>query len=207
MSITAALSFEEQVFQILENKKPQNITQLVNLVIHLLKMPEEQALGQVMDLMNRGKIKLANQTLPSSCTFSSYLKSSRARWYWIIAICALITLIVVFTVPEDLAPWSYLRNILGTIFVVYLPGYTFIKALFPVKMPFASSEEKMVSVERIAFSIGFSLAIVPLVALVMNYTPLGIGLIPIVFSLFLLILVFSTVAVVRDYHARTKSES
>jgi uncharacterized membrane protein len=70
---------------------------------------------------------------------------------------------VVFTVPEDAYPIVYLRYILGSIFILWLPGYTFIKALFP--------EKELDSIERIALSIGMSIALVPIIGLLLNYTP------------------------------------
>jgi uncharacterized membrane protein len=117
------------------------------------------------------------------------------------------TIAVVFAIPEDLYPWVYIRYVLGTIFVLWLPGYSFIKALFPKDLPFArglartleTSEKNLDTIERAALSLGMSLALVPIVGLLLNYTPWGIRLAPISISLLALTIVFSTTAVIRDY--------
>ena len=58
-------------------------------------------------------------------------------------------------------------SILG---VLFLPGFTLIKTLFPTR--------EIDNIERTALSIGMSLALVPLVGLLLNYTPWGIRLTP-----------------------------
>jgi len=75
------------------------------------------------------------------------------------------TAISVFTIPENGYPLVYLRYILGSIFILLLPGFNLIKALFPTR--------EIDNVERTALSLGMSLALVPLVGLLLNYTPWG----------------------------------
>jgi uncharacterized membrane protein len=77
-----------------------------------------------------------------------------------------------------LTPDSPLRTALGLPFILFFPGYTLICALFPKK-------KDLDGVERVALSIGLSLAVVPLIGLALNYTPWGIRLNPILVSLFL----------------------
>ena len=83
-----------------------------------------------------------------------------------------------------LVPDSPLRTVLGLPFVLFFPGYTLICALFPGK-------KDLGEMERLALSIGLSLAVVPLVGLALNYTPWGIRLYPIITSLFILTLLLS----------------
>ncbi len=64
--------------------------------------------------------------------------------------------------------------ILPGIFV--LPGYCFIAALFP-------KDDDIDFAERIALSVGLSIALVPLIALFLNFTPFGIRLDPVVAAL------------------------
>jgi uncharacterized membrane protein len=96
--------------------------------------------------------------------------------------------------------------VLGSIFVLWLPGYTFIKALFPTKVPIKTSSESLDTIERVALSSGMSLALVPIVGLLLNYTPWGIRLTPIVLSLLSLTTIFATVAIIRE-HETTILES
>jgi uncharacterized membrane protein len=85
---------------------------------------------------------------------------------------------------------SFLRTILGLPMLLFLPGYALIAALFPGK-------DDLDGIERVALSFGLSIAVVPLIGLGLNYTPWGIRLIPILFSISLFIIVMCAVAVVR----------
>ena len=68
-----------------------------------------------------------------------------------------------------------------------------IEALYPV-------ESELSPLERVALSIGLSLALVPLVGLVLNYTPWGIRLTPILISLTILTVGLLAVASYRKYY-------
>jgi uncharacterized membrane protein len=93
--------------------------------------------------------------------------------------------------------------VLGAVFVLWLPGYAFIKALFPEQLPVKTSDKDLDTIERIALSVGMSLALVPMVGLLLNYTPWGIRLTPIVLSLLALTTIFATAGVIRERQIRT----
>lgn len=92
-----------------------------------------------------------------------------------------------------------MRIIFGAIFILYLPGYALIKALFPLKIPNESSEENIDIIERIALNVGASLILVPIVGLLLNYTPWGMRLFPVVLCLFIFSLIFASIALFREY--------
>jgi uncharacterized membrane protein len=50
-----------------------------------------------------------------------------------------------------------------------------------------------------------SLALTPIVGLILNYTPWGIRLTPIVLSLLALTIVFATAAIIREHKAKVKT--
>lgn len=79
------------------------------------------------------------------------------------------------------------RIALGLIFVLFLPGYTLVATLFPKR-------ESLGAIERTALSFGLSIAVVPLLGLIMNYTPWGVSLYPIMISLLVFIIVAAGVA-------------
>jgi uncharacterized membrane protein len=86
-----------------------------------------------------------------------------------------------------LLPSNVLRIIIGLPVVLFFPGYTLIAALFPRK-------GSLSGIERLALSFGLSIAVVPLIGLVLNYLPWGIRLYPILISLFVFVFVMSVIA-------------
>jgi uncharacterized membrane protein len=91
----------------------------------------------------------------------------------------LVALIAFF--PDSLA-----RQILGLVFVLFLPGYAATAALFP-------ENDQIDGIERTALSFGLSIAIVPLIGLALNFTPWGIRLDPIMASVSGFILLASAI--------------
>lgn len=85
---------------------------------------------------------------------------------------------------------TMLRNIIGLPFVLFLPGYALIAALFPAK-------SDLDGIERMALSFGLSIAVVPLIGLGLNYTPWGIRPFPILISLSTFILIMCGLAYMR----------
>lgn len=80
---------------------------------------------------------------------------------------------------------SHIRTILGIPMVIFIPGYVLVASLFP-------RNGDLSNVERIALSIGLSIAVIPLLGLLLSFT-IGIGLISIVaivmtYSIFLIII-------------------
>lgn len=104
---------------------------------------------------------------------------------------------VFFPVVRD-AP---LRVVVGLPFV---PGYALITALFPECGPPENTDEEEIDsgggitgLERVALSFGVSITVVPLVGLVLNFTPWGIRLVPTVVSLTGLVVGLVVIAVRR----------
>ena len=89
-------------------------------------------------------------------------------------------------------PSSALRFILGVPFLLFAPGYALIAALFPRK-------KQIDTIERIAYSLGFSVATVALIGLVLNYTPWGVRLYPVLISIAFFVLAMSVIAWYRWY--------
>jgi hypothetical protein len=193
------------IIKTINERKPQNVKQLAASVKERLPIAEEKILEAILKLQDQGTIKLEDQPSPASMKLTAYMKTSQALWYWATISVATLTVAIVFTVPEDFYPLTYLRNALGIIFVLWLPGYTFIKALFPAQVPIKTSTETLDTIERIALSVGMSIAIVPIVGLILNYTPWGIRLTPIVLSLFALTLVFATAATIREQQTKKQA--
>lgn len=101
---------------------------------------------------------------------------------WLVNILAILLIVIVTFFPSNV-----LRIILGLPFLLFFPGYTLIAALFPRK-------NALDSVENLGLSFGLSVAVVPLMGFLLNYTHWGVRLYPILVSLTIFIVITSLVA-------------
>lgn len=85
------------------------------------------------------------------------------------------------------------RIILGLPFILFLPGYVLIFALFPSR----KTDRGIDIIERIALSFGFSIAVVSLIGFGLNYTPWGIRVESILLSIFVFVISIGAVAIYR----------
>jgi uncharacterized membrane protein len=126
---------------------------------------------------------LIDLAIPTRVRYGNF--RMKARQYidlWLIGIVTILLAVVIAFFPSTTA-----RIILGLPFLLFFPGYTLMAALFPKK-------GSLGGVERVAFSFGLSIAVVPLIGLILNYTPWGIRLAPILISLAVFIIAASGVA-------------
>jgi len=199
---TATKNLSETILQITNQKRPETVNQLVKLVGETYPASKNEILDAIVKLQNEGKLQLTTPT-QNPQGISAYLRTSAALWFWTTIALSLGTLVAVFAIPETAYPLVYIRYVLGAVFVLWLPGYAFIKALFPEQLPVKTSDKDLDTIERIALSVGMSLALVPIVGLLLNYTPWGIRLTPIVLSLLALTTIFATAGVIRERQIRT----
>jgi len=89
-----------------------------------------------------------------------------------------------------LLPTTSFRIVIGIPLLLFLPGYTLLTALYPKK-------EGIDAIERVALSFGLSIALVPLIGLILNYTRWGVNTESILYSVALFMVITSIVAMVR----------
>ena len=148
-------------------------------------------------MVRSGAVKIFDPNPPK--TFQAYL-CSRYNLGFISASLTLAFGVLCIYTSEVLNPPPYglstvvavARYVLGSIMVLFLPGYSLVEALYP-------SGEELKPLERLALSIGLSLAVVPLIGLILNDTPWGIRLTPVTISLVLFTETMVVVASMRKY--------
>ncbi len=92
------------------------------------------------------------------------------------------------------------RVVFAIPFIILLPGYCLIAALYPRRYDIDTAE-------RLALSFGASIAVVPLLALLLNYTPWGIRLVPILLTLSGFIIAMCIIAVIRRHRQHHEERS
>jgi len=120
------------------------------------------------------------------------------RWYLLVLAFSATAATIAMTVPDNIYPEAYLKYVFGTPLVVFLPGYSLLRALFPEKMDDKSRKNNLDLVERLVLSIGVSFAVVPGLGLLLDFTPWGINQASVILSLIVFTVAISTTAVIRE---------
>ncbi len=179
----------KRLLKIIRESDNRSIEQVVNEASMRFGLERYEVARMLYRLKELGFIRFMDPKPPKS--FVNYLFSSYVIWFWFLAGSIMLTIFIIYIAPQA-SPFVYLRYIFGSLFVLYLPGAALIELLYP-------KPSDLSQLERLALSIGLSLALVPLVGLILNYTPWGIRLDPIVISLSMLTLAFGLGAVVRKF--------
>ncbi|MEM0111776.1 MAG: DUF1616 domain-containing protein [Candidatus Parvarchaeota archaeon] len=179
----------KRLLKIIRESDNRSIEQVVNEASMRFGLERYEVARMLYRLKELGFIRFMDPKPPKS--FVNYLFSSYVIWFWFLAGSITLTIFIIYIAPQA-SPFVYLRYIFGSLFVLYLPGAALIELLYPKPLDLSQ-------LERLALSIGLSLALVPLVGLILNYTPWGIRLDPIVISLSMLTLAFGLGAVVRKF--------
>jgi len=113
-------------------------------------------------------------------------------------VLTLFTVVVAVTPVVDRTP---LRVVVGLPFVLFSPGYALVAALFPERARSTDDgdHEGIDGIERVTLSVGLSIAVTPLLGLVLNFTPWGIRLGPILVAVGGFTLVATGVAALRRW--------
>lgn len=122
----------------------------------------------------------------------SMSKNSGLKKYETVLDLLIMLIWTILTLAFVLTPFlsgTFFRTILGIPMVLFIPGYALTALLFPGK-------DGLETVERIAMSLGISIAVVSLLGLLLNFT-LGIRLIPILLILCSYTIVLTLAAAVR----------
>jgi uncharacterized membrane protein len=193
------------ILDVVKKHKPGNTQQLIKLVQEKTTLSSEEITQLLIQLENEDRLYFTKKETLLPSTPQTYVLSKKAAWYWVTIALAILTTLTIFIIPDSAYPLVYLRSALGIVFVLFLPGFTLIKMLFPSKVPIKTSSENLDTIERLALGLGMSLTLIPIVGLILNYTPWGLRLAPITLSLLALTIIFETAAVLREYQAKAQT--
>lgn len=174
----------------------QNLTKMQDVVASLQKLDKFLTTGEIHDasrrLERRGEINLSEEKISSS--FFRNLGDVEANTpFWIPVIACSILLFSTFFLPQN--EWGIsIRTISSAIFLFVVPGYVMTNVLI--------ARNRLSYIERITVSVGFSLAIVAFVGMVLAYSIAGINLEAIVVSLTAVITVLAFVGAYKDFVRR-----
>ena len=185
---------DQIILNIIKTENPQFANDLAISLQNKLKIPKRKALDYVSVLHKNGKIILKEESLTENSLIDNLFSNSFYWFFGILIISIITTIVIVFDLsnfPIIGTAFILIRFVFGSIFVLFIPGYSFIKVLFPLK--------EIDIGERISLSIIISLALTAINVLILNYTPWGIKTIPLTIGLLGISIGLSTIALVRTY--------
>ena len=192
-------SLRSNIENVLRSKHPATVAQLAQIVMAERPIDETDFVATIKAMEEDGSLILQEPSYEIESALDYVFTLPASGWLWSTLGVTALALIAVTTIP-DLFPLNVVRWLLGSIFVLYLPGYTLLQFLFP-------KGSEIDALERFALIIGVSLAIVPLIGLVLNFTPWGIRFSPITASLAAFTIMAAISAATRKYLTIRKSGS
>lgn len=100
--------------------------------------------------------------------WQNLLPSPVRRWPTDLAIVVCVTMLTILVVTVPGVRETPLRLVVGVPFVLLVPGYVVVAALFPGRAPLGW-------IERFALAFGASIAVVPILGLLISITPWGLS--------------------------------
>ncbi|MGC9072401.1 MAG: DUF1616 domain-containing protein [Acidilobus sp.] len=158
-----------------------------------LGLPPDRLGRALSSLRERGLIEMRPAAAQN---FQSYLLGAAGWWFWLYLLGVAIGVIGALLVPHSPPQVEFLKVVMGSPFLYYLPGYGLLKALFP--------ERRWGSIEEAALSIVLSLSLDPIVGLGLVQTSPGLTISTTVASLAALEAVLGMAAAYRRYEVERK---
>jgi uncharacterized membrane protein len=162
-----------EISELIPQEKPLEVKKPTEVQPDKIIEPESQPPKQELGAKSETKISTDFKTLSFDFVISHDLS--------IITILSILLIVLIF-IP--FVALSLVYTVLGIIFIFLIPGYEFIRVIFPKKSTIGNTE-------LLGLTIGLSLCITSIIGILLNYTPMGLKLVNIflglaVFSLILL---------------------
>jgi hypothetical protein len=151
--------------------KPMELSRLVRDLSDELAYKPDQIVSEIIRLQTKRKILIREPAVYRR--FPDYLLSPTSMWFWEVALATLASLGLIFASSG----WAlYFRYVFGGLMVLFLPGYSLVGLIY-------SKKDDLDYLTRITLSFALSLAIATLAGLTLSFTPFGITLFAVAFSL------------------------
>jgi hypothetical protein len=189
----------ETVRQLILEKLKQNRFGTVREVVASLKtagVSDQVALNVIKEMAREGEVLLNLPGAPEDTVMtpvkgvSQYFFSTLAFDWWLTLLLLVLGISTTFLIPEAFFPWVIFRWIFSSLLLVFVPGFAFVRLLFPF-------DRFIDRWERLVLSCGLSIALSVLVAFGLNFTSWGITPAPITTGIALITLASILLATYR----------
>jgi len=162
------------------------------LVLEFPNLTEDKFADLIQQLVRRGQIDAYGEGSRKS-TLQNYLASwEKSLWFYASIIASVSSALAAYMIPAN-SPLLVLRWVLGLLFLLFLPGYVAIQAIFP--------SAELYGFDRLALSVAVSIVLDMFSGLALNYTPWRIRLTPILLLLGTLTICLAILALTRQFGA------
>ncbi|MGH9992541.1 MAG: DUF1616 domain-containing protein [Nitrososphaera sp.] len=170
-----------------------------DIVVNLQRLDKEIGVDEIHSAVRRlevtGSINLSEEK-PAVSFLSDLTHVGTNARFWVAVAASAAILIAIYVLPQG-EPWVATRWIAGAIFLFVIPGYTLTNLFIP--------RNRLSIIERVAISVGLSLATVVLIGIILSYSPAGVRIEPIVISIALFNVVIALLAAGKDYSMRERA--
>ncbi|MCI0558018.1 MAG: DUF1616 domain-containing protein [Nitrososphaera sp.] len=177
----------------------QNCRKVRDVVANLQRLDRsigtDEIHGAIRRLERKGSMNLSEEKV--SASFTRNLLNIEANGpFWLVILASAAILVAVYVLPQEDA-WRLPRNIAGAIFLFFIPGHAVTYVFVP--------KNRLSPIERIAVSIGLSLATIVIIGIMLSYGPLGVDVDAIVASVAAFTTVSAILATHRDFERRHRA--
>ncbi len=151
--------------------------------------------GAIRRLEATGSINLSEERFAVSF-LNDLMHVGRNARFWAAVTASAAMLITIYALPQG-DPWNGARWILGAIFLFVMPGYAVTNFFIP--------RNRLSTIERVAVSVGLSLATVVLIGIMLSYSSAGVRIEPIVASVSLFSIIIALLAAHKNYSMREQA--
>ncbi len=163
------------ILDALRSRRFNSVREIVR-TLEVSGVKQTVTLRVIKDLAREGEVVLNPPSAPDDAVMAPvtslkhYLGSTLSIDLWLTLLLLALGITTPFLIP-NLFPLVTVRWVFAGIFLVFIPGFAFVRSLYPF--------DRFIDYwERLALSIGLSIALDVLVAFALNFSPWGITPLP-----------------------------
>jgi len=154
---------KDKIIEIIGDKKILSRETLIQ-ILHDWGINRDDIVSALNQLEKEGKID--KRLRVPRLTFYQFIKSPRELWFSIIYLITTLNIIFWYLIPEEENNLVWIRYIIGTLFILIIPG---------ASVTYFLKIDKIIgSLEKFIIIVLMSIAISPAVGLILNFTPWGV---------------------------------
>jgi len=156
-------AYSYNILEFFEANRDLEVGKAITDLSNRLSIERHEIIKRIYLLKDKGLIEVYDVQPPTN--LHSFLISLYSLWFWTVAALVVPTIFLAYLALAP--PLIYARYLFGLLFMLYLPGASLIELFYP-------DNKKISQLEKVALSVGISLTLDPLLALVLNFSPWGI---------------------------------